>query len=159
MKPEIQIVFQLARPEQSDVVLSLMRSLEQEDPNKKPFDDHMRRSSYLRFLNEPGYGYLWLFESGEKVVGYMVLAFVFSFEYGGRNAFIDELYVIPEYRRKGIATRALQFARQTAQAHEVVALHLEVSRNNSSAHKLYLHAGFADHDRYLLTKWLDPEQS
>ena len=157
MNAEVPFVFKLARPEHLDVVVALMRSLEREDPNKKPFDDQMRRSSYARFLNEPGHGYLWLFESGEKVVGYMVLAFVFSFEYGGRNAFIDELYVIPEYRRKGIGSRALQFARQTAQARGVVALHLEVSRNNSLAHKLYLRAGFVDHDRYLLTKWLEPE--
>jgi GNAT superfamily N-acetyltransferase len=43
-------------------------------------------------------------------LGYIVLAFGFSFETGGRNAFIDELYVAPEHRGKGIARRARELS-------------------------------------------------
>jgi ribosomal protein S18 acetylase RimI-like enzyme len=35
-------------------------------------------------------------------------------------------------------------------------LHLEVERANTAAQGVYRRAGFKDHDRYLLTKWLDP---
>jgi len=157
MSEEIQIAFQLGRLGHRDVVAAMMRAFELEDPNKRPFDEQGRRSSYSRFLDEPANGRIWLFEADQKFVGYMVLAFVFSFEYGGRNAFIDEIYVVPEYRGRGIGSRALQFAETTARAGGIVALHLEVSRNNSSAHKLYRRAGFSDHDRYLLTKWLEEE--
>lgn len=148
------VLFQLARAEHQDAVVSLMRALEQDDPNKKPFDEPRRRESYIRFLEEPRHGRLWIFQIDRRIVGYMVLAFVFSFEYGGRNAFVDELYVVPQYRGRGIGSRALQFAESVAREEQLVALHLEVSRSNPSAHKLYLRAGFADHDRYLLTKWL-----
>jgi ribosomal protein S18 acetylase RimI-like enzyme len=159
MSDEIQIAFQPARIEHMELVVSMMRALEMDDPNKKPFDAPARRSSYTRFLEEPGNGRLWLFEADRKFVGYLVLAFVFSFEYGGRNAFIDELYVIPKYRRRGIGRQSLQFAEKVARAEGIVALHLEVSRNNSSAYKLYRRAGFSDHDRYLLTRWLDERES
>lgn len=158
MSEELQIAFQPALVEHVDVVLALMRALEQDDPNKKPFDEHGRRLSYARFFDKPGNGRIWLFQADHKFIGYMVLAFVFSFEYGGRNAFIDELYVVPEYRGRGIGWMALQFAEKAARTDGIVALHLEVSRNNSSAHKLYLRAKFSDHDRYLLTKWLDERQ-
>jgi ribosomal protein S18 acetylase RimI-like enzyme len=158
MSVKIPISFQLARLEHTEIVVSLMRALEHDDPNKKPFDEQSRRSSYARFLVEPANGRLWLFETDRAFVGYMVLAFVFSFEYAGRNAFIDELYVVPEHRGQGIGWQALQFAEKAAREEEIGALHLEVSRNNSLAHKLYRRAGFADHDRYLLTKWLDAKQ-
>lgn len=84
----------------------------------------------------------------------MVLAFSFSFEFGGRDAFIDELYVEPEYRRRGLGARALQFVEEACLTLGVSAVHLEVTRKNDAALKLYRNAGFRDHDRYLMTKWI-----
>jgi GNAT superfamily N-acetyltransferase len=86
-------------------------------------------------------------------LGYIVLAFGFSFETGGRNAFIDELYVAPEHRGKGITRRALEFIERAAQG--VKALHLEVSRDNYKALGLCDRAGYVNHDRYLMTKQLN----
>ena len=36
----------------------------------------------------------------------------------------------------------------------VNALHLEVERTNVTGQSLYRKAGFEDHDRYLMTKWI-----
>ncbi|MDB6031743.1 MAG: family N-acetyltransferase, partial [Verrucomicrobiales bacterium] len=36
----------------------------------------------------------------------------------------------------------------------ITAVHLEVDRSNSRAQELYRKAGYADHDRFLLTKWI-----
>lgn len=88
-------------------------------------------------------------------MGYIVLAFGFSFETGGRNAFIDELYVAPEHRGKGIARRALEFIERAGQEAGVKALHLEVSRDNYKALGLYDRASYVNHDRYLMTKQLN----
>jgi ribosomal protein S18 acetylase RimI-like enzyme len=155
MSAKVEVEFQPARPEDIEAVVSMMRALETDDPNKKPFDEARRRSSYLQFMDQPTLGRAWLLKFDGQFAGYLVLAFVFSFEYGGRNAFIDELYVGPGHRRLGIGSAALQFAEKIARAEGLAALHLEVSRNNAGAHKLYRRAGFVDHDRYLLTKWLD----
>jgi ribosomal protein S18 acetylase RimI-like enzyme len=38
-------------------------------------------------------------------------------------------------------------------------MHLEVSPDNQAALELYRRAGYADHGRYLMTKWLDGGQS
>jgi diamine N-acetyltransferase len=99
------------------------------------------------------------FEVNRQFPGFLVRAFAFSFEFGGRNAFIDELYVVPEYRRRGIGWRALQFAVRTARQGGVSALHLEVSPKNLAALELYRRAEFLDHDRYLMTKWVTEEAS
>jgi ribosomal protein S18 acetylase RimI-like enzyme len=37
----------------------------------------------------------------------------------------------------------------------VRALHLEVERANTAAQGLYRKFGFADHERYLFTRWIE----
>ena len=46
-------------------------------------------------------------------VGYLVLTLGYSLEYGGRDAFIDEVYIRSSYRGRGIGTAALTFRRNS----------------------------------------------
>ena len=85
----------------------------------------------------------------------MVLTVSFSFEYRGHDAFIDELYIAEEYRGRGIGRRAMDFVENVARELGVNAMHLEVSRENEAALELYRRTGYVDHDRYLMTKWLE----
>ncbi len=75
----------------------------------------------------------------------------------GRDAFIDELYLIPSHRGQGIGTQAMQFAIAACRNLEVHALHLEVERHNTAAQRLYRQAGFEGHDRYLLTRRIEED--
>jgi GNAT superfamily N-acetyltransferase len=86
-------------------------------------------------------------------IGYLVLSFDFSLEYGGKNAWIDELFVQREFRGKGVGSKALDFAVQIAREYGARVLHVEVNRGNPAI-DLYRRSGFEDHDRYLLSKWL-----
>jgi ribosomal protein S18 acetylase RimI-like enzyme len=88
----------------------------------------------------------------EKVVGYLVLALGYSLEFGGRDAFIDEFFILKQYRGKGLGRTALRQAEKTARNLGVKAIHLEVTRHNSSVIDLYKRDGFIDHERYLMTK-------
>jgi ribosomal protein S18 acetylase RimI-like enzyme len=83
-----------------------------------------------------------------------VLTLGYSLEYHGRDAIIDELYIIEEYRGQGIGTRAIELAAKESRSLGIKALHLEVERKNTNAQHFYRKIGFEDHDRYLLTKWL-----
>lgn len=89
-----------------------------------------------------------------SVAGYVILTLDYSFEYRGRDAFIDELYIEPEFRRRGLGARAMEFVEQRARAMGVNALHLEVDRENEPALELYKKSQYADQQRYLMTKWL-----
>jgi GNAT superfamily N-acetyltransferase len=73
-------------------------------------------------------------------------------EYGGRDAFIDEFFILEEHRGKGLGRMALKHAEKVAKVRGVKAVHLEVTQHNSSVIDMYRHAGFVDHDRYLMTK-------
>lgn len=80
--------------------------------------------------------------------------FGFSFEYGGRDAFIDELYLDKAYRGKGHGKAVLEQAAIEAKELGVKAIHLEVERHNASGRKLYTKSGFETSDRELMSKRL-----
>jgi diamine N-acetyltransferase len=151
-----EIRFELARPEHTDIVMGMMRALEEADPGPTPFDESQRRAIFDRFVRDSTYGKAWLIACDGKYVGYVVLTVSFSFEYRGYDAFIDELYIAEEYRKKGIGRRAMEFVEIAAAEFEVNAIHLEVSHGDDPAIGLYKRVGYVDNQRFLMTKWLNP---
>jgi ribosomal protein S18 acetylase RimI-like enzyme len=95
-----------------------------------------------------------LIRVNDATAGYLVLTFGFSLEFGGRDALIDELYVRENFRGRGLGRASLVLAAEVCREEGIRALHLEVDRVNTRAQGVYRQAGFRDHDRYLLTKWL-----
>jgi ribosomal protein S18 acetylase RimI-like enzyme len=75
----------------------------------------------------------------------------------GGDAFVDDLFIRPPFRGRGLGKLALAEVRAACEQRGVRALHLEVGRDNGAAHSLYRRAGFGDTDRQLLTlKLADP---
>jgi diamine N-acetyltransferase len=117
-----------------------------------PFDEQVARTALAKFVDDASLGRVWLICDDGEAVGYLVLTLGYSLEYGGRDAFIDEVYIRASHRGRGIGRSALAFAEDVGCSLGVRALHLEVERANTNAHGLYRKAGFVGHDRYLLTK-------
>lgn len=116
-----------------------------------PFDPDVAGPALATLLDDPTLGQVWLIAVDGQPVGYLVLAFGYSLEYGGRTAVLDELFVAEAYRGRGLGTRALQFAAGECRKLGLRALQLEVERHNQDAQRLYRGAGFVDHDRYLMS--------
>ncbi len=87
-------------------------------------------------LDTPEYGAVWVLRDAGAIVGYLALCVGYSLELGGRDAFIDEVFVQPAYRGKGHGTRLIEAALETARASGVQAVHLTVERGNRKAAKL-----------------------
>jgi ribosomal protein S18 acetylase RimI-like enzyme len=149
-----QVSFRPATRDDEADLLRMVRSLAEQQPGAYYFEEHAVRSMPREFLAEPSLGTAWIFSDGATIAGYIVLTLGDSFEYRGRDAFVDELYVEPQYRRRGIGWEALKFVDEQARTMGVTALHLEVDHGNYPALKLYQRAGYEHHDRYLMTKWL-----
>jgi GNAT superfamily N-acetyltransferase len=84
----------------------------------------------------------------------MIVGFGFSIEFGGKDALLDELFLLPQFRGLGLGSEAIAFAISLCKQDGVAALHLEADHFNERAHDLYLRLGFKDHKRHLMTKWL-----
>lgn len=102
------------------------------------------------FINNPALGKCWLIYRQEQVVGYLILTFVFSFEYQGKIAFLDELFVSEKARGKGIGSKAIDFVKAESHKLSLKLIYLEVEPHNTKAQKLYLASGFEMHNRKLM---------
>jgi diamine N-acetyltransferase len=119
-----------------------------------PFSSDTALKVWQKAWAQPEFVRGWLLEIESKTVGYVVLTFGFSLEYGGIDAFVDELFVKSEFRGQGFATQVLEFLSLECKKLNVVALHLEVDSTNEIAKKLYAKTGFETTERELLNKWL-----
>lgn len=119
-----------------------------------PFDIKLVAKTLNHFSMHEYLGRFYIIEYESKIVGYIILTFGFSFEYQGRDAFIDEFYIKPHFRHLGIGKATLSFVEDQADKLGVNAIHLEVEDHNSSAHKLYTCVGFKNNNRKLLSKKL-----
>ena len=82
------------------------------------------------------------------VVGYAVLGLGFGIEYGGADAFVDDLYLVPEARGRGLGEAVMARLEEEARAMGLAALFLVVDPENLPAWRLYDRRGFEG------TRWL-----
>lgn len=101
-------------------------------------------------LDGSPHGAIYLIGPARAPIGYVIVTFGWSIEFGGLDGFVDELYVRPKVRRRGIASEVLQTLPRALAGAGLKALHLEVDREAEATQRLYKRAGFALRDRYAL---------
>lgn len=119
------------------------------------FDESAARQALNGILENELHGQIFLALSGDEVAGYAVLTFGYSLEFHGRDAFVDELFLHEKFRGRGVGGLALEYLASVCAENGIKALHLEVERKNTIAQQAYRKFGFADRDRFLMTKWLN----
>jgi GNAT superfamily N-acetyltransferase len=150
------ITFRRAQFIDLDLLLKFMQALQLDDPWSVPFNPVLVRNTLRQLLEDSTLGRVWIISDGAEAIGYIVMSFDFSLEYGGRNAWIDEIFVQRSRRGKKIGTQALEFFAEQARVLGVTAIHLEVNRGNPAL-ELYRRMGYRDHERYLMTQLLAPK--
>lgn len=118
------------------------------------FDEAFATRALRQLWADPAAGAVYLIEIAGVAHGYLVLGFNFSLEFGGRYAWIDELYVRQPFQGRGVGRAALAFVESLCRDRGMVAVRLEVARQNMRAERLYQRAGYEDYNRDLLTRWI-----
>jgi ribosomal protein S18 acetylase RimI-like enzyme len=144
--------FRPAQPADLDAVMGLMARFAAE--TRAPFQEDEARRALGRLAADASLGRVFVIRVEENVVGYVVLTLGYSLEFLGRDAFVDELFVVPEWRSRGIGSAALRHLEAACGELGVRALHLEVGPDNHPAVGLYRRAGFEDRRHHLMTKRL-----
>lgn len=144
----------LALPTDLDALVPMIRAYKDFEGFER--DDAERVEALRTLLADPSRGAIWWICADGQRVGYVAVCFGFSLEFGGRDAFVDELYVVPEARGRGVGRAALAAAMRAAAAQGVRALHLEVGRTNARARALYESLGFDAREAFtLMSRSLD----
>ncbi|HAS47403.1 MAG TPA: GNAT family N-acetyltransferase [Microscillaceae bacterium] len=115
-----------------------------------PFDSKATSEALEEFIQNPNWGYLWLIRTHEKLIGYLIVALGYSLEFKGRDAFVDEIFIVKDYRGQGIGSKVLDFVANHCQAQGIKAFHLEVARSNEVAQRTYEKLGFEKRTNYFL---------
>ena len=115
-----------------------------------PIDAAVSKGLFFEFIENNSLGRGWVIVHNGKPAGYIILTFVFSFEYQGRIAFLDELFVSPEARGAGLGKLALDFIAEEAKALSIKIIYLEIEPHNEAARKLYLSKNYTVHKRGLM---------
>jgi GNAT superfamily N-acetyltransferase len=118
------------------------------------FDHPAVASALTGLLTDAALGRVWLAESGRVPVGYAVVVFYHSLEFGGRSGLLDELYIREPYRGRGIGRAVLATVERECREVGVRALVLEVDRDHERTRALYRSVGFGDRQNHCLAKRL-----
>jgi ribosomal protein S18 acetylase RimI-like enzyme len=151
--PDAQLV--LAGPGDDAVLLALARAFHAEDNH--PLTE-AGEEAFRQLLADSSLGLAFKIVRTDRVVGYAALCFGFSIEWGGRDAFLDDLYIHPPQRGRNLGQQTI--VQLIAAAHQAgcAALHLEVTADNR-AQRLYRRLGFADRGSTFLTRRLRVPQN
>jgi GNAT superfamily N-acetyltransferase len=116
-----------------------------------PLNRHRAAEAFAPLLADDRLGYVFFIQAGDVDVGYVVVTLCYSMEYGGPNAFVDDLFVRQAFRGAGLGTAALTEVRALCAKRGVRAIHVETGRDNAAAQAVYRRVGFTHTDRQLLT--------
>ncbi len=137
----------LGRPEHLDKLVVLCAAFHAEGGIETTND--ARRAGLAPLLEGSPYGAVYLIGPPLAPIGYIVVCFGWSVEFGGLDAILDEFYVRPGVRGRGIASEALIALPRALSEGGLRAIHLEVDRDNDAVIRLYRKAGFAPREKYM----------
>ena len=138
----------LAKPDDIDRVARLVSDFHTEQDIT--LDDASRRAALAPLLEGSPHGAVYLIGPGRAPIGYVIVAFGWSVEFGGLDGFVDEVYIRPGVRGRGIGTEVLLSLPKALAGAGLKALHLEVDRDDSKTRALYEKLHFEPRERYML---------
>ena len=110
-----------------------------------------------RLIGDSAAGAVWVAESQDGLVGYLVAVLVLSLEHRGWMAEIDEFFVLPAARGGGTGSRLLAAAEAALSRRGCVRLQLQLGTANEAARTFYRHRGYGARAGYeLIDKELAP---
>lgn len=146
------IELHLATIEDVALVLSRTRALNAQEGIE--IADASLEAALRALLASPDLGAVWLVIREAAPIGYAVVTFGYDLEFGGRDAYLTELWIDAEQRGHGAGHDALALLDPELRARGVKALHLQVRPENPAV-RLYERSGFVTSPRQVMTRRLD----
>ena len=124
-----------------ELVMPMVQAFYQTDAVDHPVDQAILDRSFLAAADhaEPLLRGVLLFQDKEPV-GYIYLTQCYSAEVGGRCVFLEEIYLRPEFRGRGLGIEILTWIEK--QYPTARRFRLEVNQINQGAVRLYEKAGY-----------------
>lgn len=120
------------------------------------FDPVQVGEQLRRLCSDTRLGAGWIAHIGNKPAGYLLAVYVFSLEHLGLTAEIDEFFVLPSLRGRGVGDALLQAAEAEFRRQHCTNVSLQLGRGNDTAREFYREHGYRERSDYeLLNKMLN----
>ena len=117
-------------------------------------DPRVLDAALAALLADARIGGVWLvLDLVGEIVGYAMVTFGYDLEFGGRDAWLTELWIAEQARARGAGGAALALLEPELVASGVHAVHLQV-RPDNPALRLYERSGFVASPRVVMTRRL-----
>lgn len=143
---------QIAGEQQVQLLLTLMEPFNAFE--QTPWDAPAKERALKTLLNDRSLGVVGILTADQAAVGYFVMTWGYDLEWDGRDAFLTELFLLPEARGRGFGGVAMAHVESVARDHGARALHLMVRDENVVARRLYARQGYLSPPRIFLSKQL-----
>ncbi len=138
----------LAGPDDAPVLLTMVAAFH-EETGLTSTAEH-REKAIGPLLEGSPLGCAYLIGPRRAPIGYIVISFGWSLELGGMDGFIDEFFVRPGVRGRGVGSEVLSGLLPQLESAGLKALHLEAASDQPALQRLYKRAGFRLRDGYHL---------
>ena len=143
------IALRLATPDDLEHLLPRTRALN--DHEGITVTTESLRAALAILLATPAHGGVWIVTRDAATIGYALVSYGFDLEYGGRDAWLTELWIDEAARGGGSGAQVLQLLEPELAARGVGALHLQV-RPENPAKRLYERMGYTASPRVVMTR-------
>ena len=131
----------LASAGDADLLLALMERFHTE--RALPHDAAHRRRAVLPLLQGSPHGAVWLIGPRRAPLGYAILSFGWSVNLAGIEGIVQEVFVRPSVRGRGIGTEVLHSIAVNLTQSGIRALHVRLDRDDATAARFCARVGFA----------------
>lgn len=138
----------LAGPDDLDRLLPLVRAFQEEHGIAR--SDAERVAGLEPILAGSPHGVAYLMGPQRAPIGYVVISFGWSLEFAGMDGFVDEIYLRPSVRGRGIGSEVLTALPKALAGAGLKALHLEVKRDDEKTRSFYSRLRFREREDYML---------
>ena len=111
------------------------------------YKDDQLKSAIRQMLSDESLGFFLIARENNQSLGFAAISFAWTLEHGGKSAWLDELYVLPEHRDAGIGSAIIDRLFIEAKENGCLAIDLEVESDHRRAENLYVRKGFQKLDR------------
>ena len=129
------------KPSDRDTFLKLSGMLYASDAVERQIPESNREAAFDELMRSNDYLDGVILESGGKIAGYGLTSKMYSQEAGGFVLWLEELFILPEYRSKGLGGEFFRYAEGIP---GIVRTRLEVEGKNARAISLYKRLGYKE---------------
>lgn len=115
-----------------------------------PLKEYSKQAIHNLLCKSP-LGEIYIINIKDEIIGYVALMFTMSIEFGGKIIILDDFYLKPQFRGKGLGKSALNKIIDLCTSLNAVQIFLEVEFNNIQARNLYQSFSFKIRNRNMMS--------